>query len=116
MQALAQIHLKEIIMRFAKTALYILLVCQILDGLLTYIGVSRGIDEGSPIGLILFGAYGVLMGLALLKSFSILLTVLVLMQHPKHFGWVFRVAAFGCVLLYSGTILGWMVVLILDLL
>jgi hypothetical protein len=102
-------------MKFAKTALYILIVCQFLDGGLTYAGLSRGIEEANPVVFILMGIYGLLAAIILLKGLVILAAVLVIRWGLPHLGKLSLFVLSGCLVLYATTVLTWMVILCLDI-
>jgi uncharacterized membrane protein len=77
----------------------VLIVCQILDGILTYIGLSgAGHAEGNSLLRFLMQVYGVAPTLFFVKSFAVLLVVL-LTWHAHKRKWI-RPIIFGLVIVY----------------
>jgi len=62
----------------------LLIACQILDGLLTFIGISRyGLDiEGNPIIVSLIQNFTVIGGLVLAKTLGIIIVYTTYLLHP----------------------------------
>lgn len=52
-----------------------MLIAQVLDGVLTYFGVSSGIPEGNPICRFFITHLGLVGGLAFVKSFCVIASI-----------------------------------------
>jgi len=80
----SQLSLRKTLRKFY---LYILLLCQPLDGILTYMGVIRWgtIAEGNPIVKMAIEHFGVITALVFLKSISAIIAVLLLVKSDFFF-------------------------------